>query len=123
MYSLDLKTKILNSYLEGNYSQEKISEIFGVSRTFLTDVLKKYRDKGNVEADTFKCGRKSVLGPKEKEYLKSSVEKDKSITLLDLSLNLKLELNVKASTTTIHNYLKSINMNYKKNSLRSKKGH
>jgi predicted DNA-binding protein YlxM (UPF0122 family) len=32
--------KILSSYLEGNYSQEKISEMFGVSRTFLTDVLK-----------------------------------------------------------------------------------
>ena len=86
MYSLDLKTKILNSYLEGNYSQEKISEIFGVSRTFLTDVLKKYRDKGNVEADTFKCGRKSVLGAKEKEYLKRADIQEATNVLQDLIL-------------------------------------
>lgn len=122
MYSLDLKERLLKSYLEGNYSQKEISKIFGVSRNFLTDLLKRYRKKGNLEPDTFKCGRKSILSEVDGEYLKSSVENDRSITLSELSQNLKNERNIKVSTTTIHKYLKSINMNYKKNSLRSKKG-
>jgi len=122
MYSLDLKQKLLKSYLEGNYTQKEISKIFGVSRYFLIDIIKRYREKGNLEPDTFKCGRKSILSDLDKEYLKISVEKDRSITLAELSINLKNERNIKVSTTTIHKYLKSINMNYKKNSLRSKKG-
>jgi transposase len=122
MYSLDLKESLLKSYLEGNYTQKEISKIFGVSRYFLMDILKRYREKGNVEPDTFKCGRKSILSELDKEYLKKSVENDRSITLAELSVNLENERNIKVSKTTIHKYLKSIKMNYKKNSLRSKKG-
>lgn len=122
MYSLDLKEKLLKSYLEGNYSQKEISKIFGVSRDFLTDTLRRYREKGNVEPDTYKCGRKGIFSEEDKEYLKKAVENDKSITLAELALNLERERNIKVSKTTIHKYLKSIKMNYKKNALRSKKG-
>ena len=121
MYSLDLKEKLLSKYLEGKYSQQEISNLFGVSRSFLTDILKRYQEKGNLFPETFKCVRKSILGLLERDFLKLEVEKDRSITLAYLSIKLKDELNVIASVTTIHNYLKSINMNYKKNSLRSKK--
>ena len=121
MYSLDLRDKLVNSYLEGTNSQEELAKLFGVSRSFLTDILKKYRDTGNVLSENYKCGRTSKMSSIEKEFLKSEVEKDKSITLADLSIKLKSELNVSVCQATIHNYLKSINMNYKKNSLRPKK--
>lgn len=121
MYSLDLKERLLKSYLEGKYSQKEIVKIFGVSRSFLTDILKRYKEKGNLEPETYKCGRQGKLSEEDKAYLKKSVEKDKSITLSELSKNLEEERKVKVSKTSIHKYLKSIKMNYKKNALRSKK--
>lgn len=114
MYSLDLREKLLKSYLESDLSQHQISRLFGVSRSFLTDLIKRYKDTGNLKSDTNKCGRKTKFGLLEIDYLKSEIDKNNSITLSDLSFKLRDNLNFDVSISAIHKCLKSLNINYKK---------
>ena len=114
MYSLDLREKLIKSHSESNLSQSEISGIFNVSRSFLARLLKREKDKGNLLPDTSKCGRKKLINSEHWEYLKSEIEQNNSLTLSELSILLKDKFDLKVSIVTVHNYLKSKNIRYKK---------
>ena len=47
-YSLDLRQKIIDTYLGGKISQRQMAKRFGVALSFVEKLLKKYRETGNI---------------------------------------------------------------------------
>ena len=64
-----MKARNWNILLSAFRNQVEISKLFGVSRSFLTDILKKYKETGNVLSESYKCGRTSKLSSIEKDFI------------------------------------------------------
>jgi transposase len=47
-YSLDLRQKILDTYLEGGISQRQLADRFRVALSFIQTLLKRYRETNSI---------------------------------------------------------------------------
>lgn len=47
-YSLDLRQKIVDTYLEGGISQRQLAKRFKVALSFIEKLLKQYRENGSI---------------------------------------------------------------------------
>ncbi|WP_220094739.1 helix-turn-helix domain-containing protein [Picosynechococcus sp. PCC 11901] len=48
-YSVDLRQKIIDTYLEGKLSQRQIAEQFRVAYSFVRKLTKQYRETGDIQ--------------------------------------------------------------------------
>ena len=75
------KRELIISNLERGMTQEEASRIFGVHRTTIWRILRRYRTTQSVESDSRNSGRHSELDEEGLKKLKELVESNPDITL------------------------------------------
>jgi len=115
-YSLDLRERIIAAREEG-HSVVEIIKIFRVSRSSVERYWRMHRHKGSVAQKQRGGYRKARLQPHD-ERLRDWIEKENTITLLQIQIRLKKSVGVRVSLATLARRVAHIGLSYKKNASR-----
>ena len=113
-YSVDLRQKIIETYLSENVSQRKLAQRFQVTLGFITKLLKQYNETGSLEPKT-SPGRPLKLNEEQLEILKAVVEEKNDLTLEEYQSELEKRTRVQVSRSTIDRMIKRLGITVKKN--------
>ena len=118
-YSIDLREKIVEQYNVGDYTQEEVTSIFGISISTLKRWLKKQRESGNLHPRKGLKGRPAKIDDVGLHTIKKAVKANNAITLVDLSDIYIKKHNIKLSTSILARALIKLKLNRKKLSVTS----
>ena len=108
--SLDLRRRIVETYDEGEWTQEEVAKRFRVSLGMVKKLLMQRRRTGQIAARHRFSGRKARLLPERGAELKRLVAKEPDLTLTEMKDRLKLDCTIGA----IHWVLGRLGLTYKK---------
>lgn len=122
-YSLDLRQKIVNTYLEGGISQRQLAERFRVALSFVEKLLKQYRETGSVAPKIRIQQTPRKLNEQQLNVLKEIVEANNDATLAEIRILLEQKTGVLIGRSTVDRMLKMMEFRVKKKhcTLRKKK--
>ncbi|MEM9808967.1 MAG: helix-turn-helix domain-containing protein, partial [Cyanobacteria bacterium P01_D01_bin.56] len=83
-YSIDLRQKVVETYLAGGISQRKVAERFRVAPSFVGKLLKQYRETGSVEPKVRTEQTPLKLNPEQLATLEQLVHDHNDATLAEL---------------------------------------
>ena len=83
-YSIDLRQKIIETYQNEKITQKELALMFRVSQSFITKLLRRYRETGEIAPKPFRGGVKLKLNPEQLEILAELVEENNDATLEEL---------------------------------------
>src|SRR5262245_50967771 len=109
-YSQDLRQRIVETIQCGEGSVRQIARRFLVSASFVTRLLRLYRDTGSVEPKPHGGGNPSVLGPEDLERLRELIRRKPDATLEEC----RQQIGVSCSTMTISRALRKLGLTRKK---------
>ncbi len=109
-YSRDLRIRVLNAYLNEEGSQREIARRFDVSRGFVQNVLRRYRETGDVELPASNGSHLKKIGRREKQILRDLITELPDATLDDLCDRLAVRANIQVSVSTMHRAVKSLTL-------------
>ncbi len=114
-YSLDLRQKIVDTYVEGNISQRRLAKQFRVALSFVEKLLKQRRETGNIAPIVRKGQTPTKLNAEQLMVLKQIVETTNDATLEELRYQLKQQTGVLIGRSTVARMLTRLNLTVKKN--------
>lgn len=114
-YSLDLRQKIIDTYIEGKIAQRQIAKQFRVSDSFVRKLTKQYRETGNIHPKPRTEQTPPKLNTDQLTTLKRIAEENNDATLAELRDLLEQEVGVWVSVTTMFRMLQKLNLTLKKN--------
>jgi transposase len=115
--SNDQRKRVIETYKERpDIAQNKIAKLVGTSNSSISRVIRKYEDEGEVEKKK-RGGSAKKLSEEQRETLRDWVDEDCKVTLKEMKEKVKMEMNVKISTSTIDNYLRDFHYTLKRTSL------
>ncbi len=80
-YSLDLRQKVFAAYQAGGDSQEQVAARFGVSQSFVRDLVALFREQGSVEARPRGGGRACSITAEVAQAIKAAVTSQNDATI------------------------------------------
>jgi len=83
-YSDDLRSRIVNAYLNGEGSQRQLAARFSVSLSFVRDLLKRVKETGTVEPKPHAGGQPARVDGEGLEVIDRFLSEQPSATLTDL---------------------------------------
>jgi putative transposase len=113
-YSNDLRTKIVDAYQRGEGTQRGLAERFGVSGTFVVDLLRRFRQTGSVEPKPRGGGQQPRLDANHLEVVTALVKKDPDATLDEMIERVAEQTGVRVSNPTMSRVLTRLNLPRKK---------
>jgi len=114
-YSLDLRQKIVDAYLEGNTSQRQIAQQFRVAYSFVRKLVKQYRETGKIGPKQRTEQTPTKLSVEQLEILATIVESNNDATLAELCDLLDQRVGVRIGVSTMFRMLEKLNLTLKKN--------
>lgn len=115
MYGKDFRKKIIDSYLVAGLSQYEISEKFEVSRNFVINVLRDYKELGIIEKKHKPKPKDSKISGENEKILLDLIKTNPSITLNQISDYFKEHHNLSVGKSSVDRVLKKLKITYKKN--------
>lgn len=115
-YSLDLRQKVIETYENEPISQRQLAKRFRVAPSFVTKLLKQYREMGKL-APKPRPGRPKTLKSEHFELVEALVKAQPDLTLGELCQALEEKASIKVSEPTMCRVLKQLNFTRKKKSL------
>lgn len=115
-YSLDLRQKIIETYENEPISQRHLAKRFRVAPSFVTKLLKQYRETGKLDPKP-RPGRPRTLNAEQEQVVQSLVEAKNDITLGELCEELNQQLEVTVSEPTMCRVMQRLNLTRKKKAL------
>ena len=113
-YSLDLRQRIVDSYLNGEGSIRQLAQRYKVGRDFVRRLLKRHRTTGSLNPLPRGGNTSAKLTPLHLEALQILVDEDNDATLAQLAQRLELKTQLKVSPSTISRALSQLNITRKK---------
>jgi transposase len=114
-YSLDLREKIIEAYSNGKGSQRKLAETFGVTRSFIQKLFKRYREEGSIAAKVRTQQTPTKLSASELEVLREVVESQPDATLAELCEQLYERTGTRISVATMDRMVRlKLGLSFKK---------
>ena len=113
-YSTDLRTKILEAYERGEGTQRGLAARFGVSGTFVVDLLRRHRQTGSVAPKGHGGGQHPRLDAKGLEVVTMLVKAEKDATLDELIERVAERHGVRVSNPTMSRVLTRLGLPRKK---------
>lgn len=113
-YSLDLRQRIVKSYLDGEGSIRDIAKRFLVSPTTVYQYLKLYRKKKNLSPKEYIAGRKPTITDKQLLLIKTMLQNKVDMTLSELCTDFEKKTGIKVSVTSMYRAIEKIDWTYKK---------
>ncbi len=120
-YSLDLRQKILDTYLKDGISQRQLAERFGVTLGFIEKLLKQYRETGNIAPKVRTQQTPPKLNSQQLNVLQEIVEAKNDATLSEIRELLKQKTGITIGISTVDRMLKRMEISLKKNIARRRK--
>lgn len=121
-YSLDLRQKIIDTYLAGDISQRQLAKQFRVALSFIEKLLKRYRETGSIAPKKRVQQTPTKLNSDQLATLEKLVSAHNDATLAELQQKLKQETGVLIGRSTVDRMLQKLNLTRKKNSTPNGKG-
>lgn len=115
-YSSDLRSRIVNTYEQGETSIRKVAKQFQVSKNFVVELLKLWKSTGSVSPRPHGGGNPSKFAPSQVTILEEIVEQNNDATLEELAKLLEERCGLSVSPSTICRQLQKLNITLKKNS-------
>lgn len=113
-YSLDLRQKIVNTYLEGGISQRHLAKRFGVALSFIEKLLKQYQETGNIAPKIRIQQTPPKLNEQQLNVLKEIVETNNDATLSEIRNELEKKTGVLIGRSTVDRMLQTLEIRVKK---------
>ena len=113
-YSLDLRQKIVDVYVEGNISQRQLSKQFRVALSFVEKLLKQHRETGSIAPKVRTQQTPTKLNSEQLMVLKQIVETTNDATLDELRYQLEQQTGVLIGRSTVDRMLTKLNLTVKK---------
>ena len=114
-YSIDLRNKIIEIWKKENISIRKLGKRFGVSKSFIQKLIKKYQETGDIRPLSQGGSPPSKLNSEQLVILVELMEKNNDATLEELSSLLEKATGVKVGKSTIGRISQKLNYSLKKN--------
>lgn len=113
-YSLDLREKILTAWQNQEGSQRQIAERFKVSLTFVYNLLKRYRETGEIAPRPQGGDRRSKLKGENEHLLEELVKEKKDIYLGELKEKIFERTGIQVSESSLCRYMQKLKLRRKK---------
>ena len=113
-YSSDLRSRIINTYEQGQISIRETARQFQVSKNFVVELLKLWKSTGSVSPRPHGGGKPSKFAPSQVIILEEIVGQNNDATLEELAKLLEEKCGL--SPSTICRQLQKLNLTLKKNS-------
>jgi transposase len=113
-YSLDLRQRIVDTYLAGEGSQRNIAKRFRVSLTTVKTYLKLYQKTGKLLPKEHTRGRKPAISNKQLSVVKILLKEQSDMTLTELCTTFEEQTGTRVGSTSMWRAIKKINLTYKK---------
>jgi putative transposase len=114
-YSEDLRERVVRAVERGR-SRREVARLFGVSASFVIQLMRRFRATGSVKPAKFGGHKKPALAGRE-ETVRALVAAAPSATLAELQRQLS-ERGIIVGRSSIDRFLKRLRLSFKKNSLR-----
>lgn len=121
-YSLDLRQKILDTYLQGGISQRQLAKRFCVTLSFIEKLLKKYRETGSIAPKVRTQQTPPKLNSQQFNVLQEIVEAKNDATLKEIRAELAQKTGITIGISTVDRMLQKMEISLKKNITRHRKG-
>lgn len=114
VYSADLRTRVLTTYLEKQGSMRQLAERFIVSLTFVFDVIKNFRQNGHINPKPHGGGNKPAINEEGRKILSEIIDKKPDMTLKELCEYYEHAAGKKVSKSAMDRTLKKMKITRKK---------
>ncbi len=121
-YSLDLRQKIVDTYLNEEISQRQLATRFRVSKSFIIKLLKQYRETGEIKPLAHGGGARLKVNSEQLEILAKILEDNNDATLEELCQIFEAKTSLTISRATMGRMSQRLNLTVKKNALCSREG-
>ena len=113
-YSNDLRRRIVQAYENGDYSQDEVAELFGVSNATVRNFLRRKRETGSSDALPHAGGRSPSLNGKDREQLRQLARDNDDATLAELCRLVDKSLKKSISSSAMCRLLQGLGLPRKK---------
>ncbi len=113
-YSLDLRKKIIETYLNQKSSIRQLAVRFQVAKSFVQKLIKRYSESGHIDAKSYHPGPAHKLKGSE-ELIRKLVQEKPDATLKELCSKIEAKTGITVSSSTLCVELKKLNLTRKKN--------
>ena len=100
-YSIDLRKKVFSAVSRGENTQAEVAAMFGVSLTFVRQMVRLYRETGKLEAKPHGGGRRAVINEERAELLRQYLAVKPDATLAELRNYLAMQTGITADVSTV----------------------
>jgi transposase len=123
-YSLDLRERVWAAFKAGEGTEEEVAERFGVSLSFVRDLVRRMRETGNVAPKPHGGGRLPALDKQGLKQLARAVAETPDATLEELLVKLRRQEKLRLSRTVLWRGLSALRLTRKKEGpARQRAGH
>jgi transposase len=113
-YSNDLRRKIVEAYESGNFTQDELADLFGVSNATVRNFIRRKRNTGSSDAFPHAGGRSATLADAEHDRLRQIASHNDDATLAELCQMVEKKFKKKVSTSAMCRLLQALDMPRKK---------
>jgi transposase len=113
-YALDLRQKILDAYDQKRGSQRALAALFGVSRAFLEQLLRRRRTTGDIAPRPHAGGRRPRCDSAALALVRQLVREQPDTTLDELCAQLQRQRGLRLSVATMCRVLQRLGLPRKK---------
>jgi transposase len=110
---LPTRQRIIHLYEQGKSTRD-LSEFFGFCVAAVRRVRQQFKERGTLQPQTRRCGRKTLLTAKRKVRLQKLVAEQPDATLAELGARMDRPFR----TSTMDLWLRRLGLTYKKNAAR-----
>lgn len=116
-YSLDLRIRVIQAYINKEGSQSEIAEQFKISLTSFRRYWRQYQQTGKINIPEYYPGRKAKIDSEGLKMVEAIVITQPDITLKELCRAYKKRYRTKVHESTMSKTCKKLRLRYKKKSL------
>lgn len=115
-YSVDLRNRVIVAWAAQEVSQRQLADRFKVSLSFVRNLVRRYRETGQVEPK--QCGgyEKPIIEGQYLNMIKAWIDEKNDLLLSELCDRLREKTGINVSITTMHRALQKLGLRRKKNS-------
>ena len=110
-YSYDIRIRVIQALGNGEGSQRQIARRYNVSLTFVQDLLKRYRETGNIIPRRYTGGHHSKIDHNSLQLILTLVDRDPFLPLSRLCERLARERQLRISRATMWRTLRKYRPN------------
>lgn len=112
-YSLDLRERIIQTKLTGQYTNKEIAEIFMIGITSVKEYFRKYRDNESLVPNK-PGGRHPIIEDAEKILIRKYISDNPDATLAEYCKQLEIDTGKSVTVQCMHYVIKGLKISYKK---------